>query len=207
VNERRPEFDELFSADVPAEERERLLRAHELMQTAGPLPELPLALQEPPAMEDRHDASAAFSFLPRRSGPIITLATAMAVVTLVIGYVIGNNRGGFDTEYTVAMKATAAAPHAAGVVRVGHIDSVGNWPLEVQVVGLKQLPKGSYYTLYLTKKREPTASCGTFRVHEGTTTVRLNAPYHFRSYDGWIVVAHRPGQRQPGPVLLEKYFT
>jgi hypothetical protein len=207
VNERGPEFRELFGADVAGEERERLLRAHELMQTAGPLPELPLALQEPPAIEDRHDASAAFAFLPRRSGKILTLAAAFSVVTLVIGYVIGNNRGGFDTDYTVAMSATAAAPHAAGVVRVGHIDSVGNWPLEVQVIGLKQLPKGSHYILYLTKKHKPAATCGTFRVHEGQTTVRMNAPYHFRSYDGWIVVAHHPGQTKPGPVLLQKYFS
>jgi hypothetical protein len=207
VNGRGPEFDELLGTDVPTEERERLRRSHELMLTAGPLPELPLALQYPPVVEERHESSAAFSFLPRRSGPIITLATAMALVTLVIGYVIGHNRGGFDTTYTVAMKRTAAAPRAAGLVRVGHRDSVGNSPLELQVVGLKQLPKGSYYVLYLTKKRKPAVSCGTFRVHEGQTTVRMNAPYHFRKYDGWIVVAHHPGKTKPGPVLLEKYFT
>jgi hypothetical protein len=207
VNERGPEFDELFGADLPGEERERLERTHELMLTAGPLPELPLSLQQPPVVEERDDASAAFAFLPRRSGKILTVAAALSVVTLVIGYVIGHNRGGFDTDYSVAMNPTAAAPRAGGVVRVGHIDSVGNWPLEVEVVGLKQLPKGSYYTLYLTKKRKPSVSCGTFRVHEGQTTVRLNAPYHFRSYDGWIVVAHHPGQAKPGPVLLEKYFS
>ena len=46
------------------------------------------------------------------------------------------------------------------------------------------------------------ASCGTFRVREGETKVRLNAPYNFREYDGWIVVAEVPGREKPSPPLL-----
>ena len=206
MSERSPEFRELVGADVPVDELERLRRAHELVLAAGPLPELPPSLQHPPVVEDVRDASAAFALLPRRGGRILTLAAGFAVLTLVIGYVIGNHRGGFNTDFTVQMKGTAAAPHAAGLVRVGHIDSVGNWPLEVQVVGLKPLPKGSYYTLYLTRHKRPAASCGTFRVHEGQTTVRLNAQYYFKSYDGWVVVARHPGETKPGPALLAKYF-
>jgi len=199
MNERTPDFSELVGDEVSPEERARLEDVHRKMVTAGPLPELPLALQKPPPVEDRHDASAAFAFLPRKGGRILTLAAGFALLALIIGFVIGNHRGGFSTDFTVSMKGTAAAPAAVGVLHVGQLDSVGNWPLELQVSGLKQLPSGHWYTLYLTKKRKAAESCGTFRVHAGTTIVRLNAPYDFRNYDGWIVATgkHRP------PLLAE----
>jgi hypothetical protein len=207
VTDYRPELDKIVGDDVTPAERERLRRAHELMLAAGPLPELPPSLQYPPVVDDKHESSAAFALLPRRGGRILTLAAGFAAMTLVIGYIIGNHRNGFDTSYSVAMKATPAAPKAGGVVRVGHTDDVGNWPLELEVVGLRELPKDAYYTLYLTRHRKPAASCGSFRVHEGQTVVRLNVPYNFRRYDGWIVAANRPPSERPGPVLLEKYFT
>ncbi len=208
MNERRPpDLPDLVGEDVSGEELDQLRRVHDLVLAAGPLPELPPSLQHPPVVEDdRRDSSAAFALIPRRSGRVLTFVSALAVMTLVIGYIIGNRHAGFNTDFTVRMTGTGAAPHAVGLVRVGHIDSVGNWPLELAVVGLKPLPKGGYYTLYLTRNKKPTASCGTFRVHEGRTVVRLNAPYNFRKYDGWIVTAHRPGSEQPGPTLLAKYF-
>jgi len=92
------------------------------------------------------------------------------------------------------MRGTAAAPRASAVLKVGRIDPVGNWPLELQVAGLKQLPSGRWYTLYLTKNKKPAESCGTFRVHDGTTTVRMNAPYDFRNFDGWVVTAGETGR-------------
>jgi hypothetical protein len=188
MNERTPDFSQLVGEDVPAEERTRLEQVHQMIVDSGPLPELPLGLQKAPMVEDdRHDASVAFSFLPRRGGRILTIAASFALLCLIVGYVIGNHRSGFTTDFTVSMQGTAAAPQASAVVKVGNIDKVGNWPLELQVVGLKQLPKGDWYTLYLTKNKQAAVSCGTFRVHDGTTTVRLNAPYDFRQFDGWIV--------------------
>jgi hypothetical protein len=204
MNERTPDFSELVGEDLAPGERDRLEQVHRMMVEAGPLPELPLALQKPPVLEDRYESSAAFAFLPRRGGRILTIAAGFALLCLVIGYVIGNHRSGFTTDFTVAMKGTAAAPRASGVLKVGQIDSVGNWPLELQVVGLKQLPKGSWYTLYLTKHKRPSEVCGTFRVHAGTTTVRMNAPYNFREFDGWIVTTQTAGGK-PGPPLLAKY--
>jgi hypothetical protein len=206
MNDRTPDFSELVGEDVSPAERDRLENVHRKMVTAGPLPELPLALQNPPVVEDRHDASVAFSFLPRRGGRILTLAAGFALLALIIGYVVGNHRSGFTTDYTVSMKGTAAAPGAVGVLNVGKIDSVGNWPLELKVSGLKKLPDGRWYTLYLTKKKMPSDSCGTFRVHGGTTTVRMNAPYSFKKYDGWIVTA-QTSTGKPGPPLLAKYFS
>ncbi len=204
MNERTPDFSELVGEDVSAAERERLEQAHRMIVSAGPIPELPLALQKPPVVEDPHEASAAFAFLPRRGGRILTLAAGFAFVCLVIGYVVGNHRSGFTTDFTVSMKGTAAAPDASAVLKVGNIDSVGNWPLELQVVGLKQLPDGGWYTLYLTKNKQPNEVCGRFRVHAGTTTVRMNAPYDFRKFDGWIVTAQTPVGK-PGPALLARY--
>jgi hypothetical protein len=202
MNERTPDFSELVGEDVPAEERARLEQVHRLMVESGPLPELPLALQKAPVVEDSHEAAAAFSFLPRRGGRILTIAAGFALLCLIVGYVIGNNRNGFKTDFTVPMHGTTAAPQAVGVLKVGKIDAVGNWPLELQVAGLRQLPDGRWYTLYLTKHRKRAESCGTFRVHEGTTTVRMNAPYNFENYDGWIVTAGKNG-----PPLLAEYKT
>jgi hypothetical protein len=203
MNERTPDFSQLIGDDVPSDERARLEQVHRMMVESGPLPELPLALQKaPPVVDDRHDASVAFSFLPRRGGRILTFAAAFALLCLVIGFVIGNHRGGFSTDFTVVMRSTPAAPQASGVLKVGDLDSAHNWPLELQVSGLKQLPTGRWYTLYLTKNRKPAVSCGTFRVHGGTTTVRMNAPYDFRKYDGWIVTANRNG-----PPLLAEFRT
>lgn len=201
MNERTPDFSELVGEDVSAEERTRLEQVHQMIVDSGPLPELPLAMQNAPSVEvdDRHDASVAFSFLPRRGGRILTIAASFALLCLIVGYVIGNHRSGFSTDFTVSMHGTAAAPQATAVVKVGNIDAVGNWPLELQVAGLKQLPEGGWYTLYLTKHKKAAVSCGTFRVHDGTTTVRLNAPYDFRNFDGWIVSTSKNGP----PLLTE----
>jgi len=92
MNERTPEFSELIGEDVSPEERSRLEQVHRMIVDSGPLPELPLALQKSPSVEDdRHDASAAFSFLPRRGGRIMTLAAGFALLCLIVGYVIGNH--------------------------------------------------------------------------------------------------------------------
>ena len=47
----------------------------------------------------------------------------------------------------------------------------------------------------MTKKGELESPCGTFTVGKGTTTVRLNAPYHLKEYTGWVVVVS--GTKKP----------
>jgi hypothetical protein len=71
----------------------------------------------------------------------------------------------------------------------------------MRVRGLEDLPKGGYYELLLTKDGKPGLSCGTFRTHDGKTTIVLNAPYPLKQWNGWIVVAHTPGGHMSGPVL------
>ena len=96
--------------------------------------------------------------------------------------------------------AAAIASNASAVIQVGNEDSNGNWPLKVVVHGLKQLPQGQYYAMYLTRHGKAVATCGNFRLTTGDS-VRLNAPYDLRSYSGWIVTREGRGTTTH-PVLL-----
>jgi uncharacterized lipoprotein NlpE involved in copper resistance len=100
------------------------------------------------------------------------------------------------------MKGTALAQNASATIDVGKSDEAGNWPLRVKVNGLKPLPKGQYYEMFLTKKHKPSASCGTFRVTSTGDTVRLNAPYNLRGFDGWVVTRERSGNNTH-PIVLK----
>ena len=151
------------------------------------------------------DGPAKVEGLPaRRRGRVLALALGFAAAMLVVGYLFGARSEEFNTDFTVRMNATAAAPGASAVIDVGEIDDSGNWPLRMKVRGLPEQPDRGYYELYLTRDGKPAASCGTFRVHEGTTEVRLNAPYRFDRYDGWIVNGQGPGTAETGPLLTVK---
>ena len=204
MTDRTPDFSELIGEDLPAEERARLESAHQMMVTAGPLPELPLSLQKPPVVDDRHDASAAFQFLPRKGGRIMTLAAGFAL--LAPDHRLRDRQPPQRLHDGLHRHDEGNGGGAGSSGRPQRrSDRLGrNWPLELKVSGLKQLPDGSWYTLYLTKKRKPVESCGTFRVQAGTTTVRMNAPYHFSDYDGWVVTATTKSGK-PGPALLAEF--
>jgi hypothetical protein len=103
--------------------------------------------------------------------------------------------------FTVPMQGTAQAANASATIQVGKADEAGNWPLKVVVRGLKPLPKGQYYEMFLTRGHKAAATCGTFRVAKGGDSVRLNAPYNFRSFDGWVVTREVPGSNRH-PVVL-----
>ncbi|HSC48738.1 MAG TPA: anti-sigma factor [Gaiellaceae bacterium] len=197
---REPNFDELVGAeDLTPEEAARLERVHDLLVAAGPPPELPPRLADPtPA--PREDSPVAF--LPRRrAGLALALAAALALVTFVGGFIAGQHRGKqFATRYTVPMRGTAFASNASAVIKIGSDDSNGNWPLKVVVHGLKQLPKGQFYEMYLTRHGKAVATCGTFRLTSGDS-VQLNAPYNLRNYSGWIVTREGQGMKTH-PVVL-----
>ena len=200
---REPNFDELAGGDdLSPEEAARLQRVHDLLLAAGPPPELPPRLAEPtPA--PREDSPVAF--LPRRrAGLALALAAALALVTFVGGFVAGQHRGKpFATRATVPMHGTAFAANASGVIKIGNDDAHGNWPLKVVVHGLKPLPEGQYYAMFLTRHGKPVAICGTFRLTSGDG-VRLNAPYDLRSYSGWIVTREGRGATTHPVVLRTK---
>lgn len=196
------ELNDLIGETSP-DERVRLQRVHELLLEAGPPPELPPELATAPSLAALPQQEELGWLPPRRAGRTLTLAAGFAALALAIGYLVGRHGSSFDTDFTKAMHGTKAAPQAQAALDVAKIDSAGNWPLQLVVSGLRELPRGGYYELWLTKGGKPGASCGTFRVHSGETTVRLNAPYNFRRYDGWMVVQKLPGRPESDVPLLK----
>ncbi|HEY6960836.1 MAG TPA: anti-sigma factor [Gaiellaceae bacterium] len=194
-------FDELLGGDdLTPEEEARLRRVHDLLLLAGPPPDLSPELEHVPAPVDPPEVPILFR--RRKMAPAV-LALAAALAAFVGGYAFGHSKAkpaAFATERTVAMHG---APGAHGVIRVAAADSVGNWPMLVEVSGLpEQTARKAYYELWLTKNGKPVASCGSFRVHGKTTTVRLSVPYSLRGYDGWVVTSQPPHDHAPGAVVL-----
>ena len=168
-----PDFDDLIGDGVTPTERERLRRAHEALLVAGPPPDLPAGLAQPPAVG-------------RRPSPVLLLAAALAVAAAFLGGWFVGGAGGEDPDFSLAMQGTGAARAASATLDVYPIDEAGNWPMKMRISGL---PDGRY-ELVLTRAGSPTVSCGVFLVH-GKTVATLNAPYKLRQYDGWAII--RPG--------------
>jgi hypothetical protein len=201
---RPPSFDELFDEPLPDEERDRLHAAHDLLVEAGPPEELPPWLAQPPTpwqaplASRRSPAVVGLRRYQRgRRYAMLSLAAAIAVIAFVLGYSAKPHQT-FAKEFTRTMHGTAAAPNAEASLIVGKVDKAGNWPMELHVAGLRALPRGQYYELFLTRGGKLAASCGTFRVvaPDRLTTVRLNAPYDFRKFNGWVVASHTRGPRE-----------
>jgi len=188
-----PDFDDLIGADVPAAERAHLRGAHQALLAAGPPPELP------PGLEHAPDPEPKVTFLPnRRRYTALAAAAAIALVALMGGFAWGQKHGrSFNPAWTAQMQGRGAT----GSLEVGAQDSAGNWPMRLSVQGLVKLPAGGYYELLLTRKGKPVASCGTFVVTSSGTDVRLNAPYELKTFDGWVVARHLPGEAGE-PIVL-----
>ena len=179
---REPDFDELVGSDLPAEERERLLRVHELLIAAGPPPDFQADV--PPVPDE-----AKVVRLRRRRRPfaLVALAAALAVAVFGAGFLVGDRSGG--PERVVAMDGTGQAAGASASLELFAADEAGNWPMQLEVKGLKPGASGRSYELWLTKGSKLAAFCGSFRAEsDGTTSVRLNAPYRLSDFGAWVVV-------------------
>jgi len=186
-----PEFRDLLGDDLPAEERARLERVHDLLVEAGPPPELPPSLAQAPGRVE-----APPSWLPRRRvGAALSLAAAIAVAAFLGGYVAGfSHKDNFASTRQVSMQGTPAAPPgASALIKLGASDESGNWPMEVTVRGLPRLMGRAYYELFLTRNGKPIAPCGGFNVKAEKTTVRFTVPYSLKRFDGWVVARVDPG--------------
>jgi hypothetical protein len=190
-----PDFRELVGDDLRPEEEARLRQIHDLLVAAGPPEELPPALVQPPA-EQR--AKVIGFPVRRRLGAALVLAASLAALLFGGGYWLGADRHSFKAEETFAMRGPS---DAFASIKMAPADDAFNWPLELRVRGLPDLPKGGYYELLLTKKGKLGLSCGTFRTHDGKTTIVLNAPYPLNRWDGWVVIAHEPDGQTSPPVL------
>lgn len=186
-----PEFDDLVARDVPADERERLRRVHDLLVEAGPPPELPEGLQPVP---DEERANVYPLFPKRRWAAVAALAAALAAATFGVGYLVGDREATAEPARVVVMNGVSASAARASLA-VYDVDEAGNWPMELTVRGLPPLPAGETYELWLTKNGKLAEPCGVFAVGSGTTVVPLTAPYRLRDFDGWVVV--RQGSTEP----------
>jgi hypothetical protein len=194
-----PEFRDLLGDDLPAEDRARLERVHELLIAAGPPPELPPSLAEAP---DR--ASRPPSWLPRRRlGAAFALAAAIALVAFLGGYVAGYQRadGDFDAVRSVVL---GTGPMRA-VVRFAAADANGNRRMLVRAQGLPRTKPGNYYVLLMTKEGKPIATCGTFKVGSNPlTTVRFTVGYEVEDFDGLLLAEYRHADHKDHPLLRAK---
>jgi len=203
----RPDFDDLVGRDVPEEERERLRRAHELLLQADPPPELSPGMDLVPWPDEAMQPLLG-SRAPRRRRPLV-LALSFATA-VVLGFVIGqattsSTPTSIDALRTVKLAGTSLNPGARATIELGRKDDQGNWPMVLRATGLKQLPEGGYYDLYLTRKGKPLVLCGTFNANGGAVAIRLTAAYELTHFDrnGWVVTRQLPGHHEPTDIVLK----
>jgi hypothetical protein len=203
---RVPDFDELVGRDVPAEERDRLRRTHDLLVRADPPPELAPELERVPWPEE--SLSPLWPRKERRGPRPLVLALGFATA-LLIGFVLGQSRAddstqSFASQRSVQLRGTALDRDATGRLELGARDSDGNWPMLLYVTNLDTLPEGGYYDLYLTRDGKPRVLCGTFNVTQGEAVIRLSAAYDLSRFDknGWVVTRQPPGHHEPTEIVL-----
>ena len=187
---RPPEFDELVGSDVGEMERARLRQVHDALVAAGPPPDLPPALAQPPSRKyEAPVAARPRGFPPRRLAAALVFAAALALAAFGAGYLVGDAPApaAFPQDFAFVMYHPDSASPATASVVVGPRDEGGNWPMIMTVSNLAELPGGAHYELRLTRNGRPSDSCGTFVVAGDKTVVYLNAPYRLRDYDGWVV--------------------
>lgn len=193
-------FDDIVGGgDLSPEQELRLRRMHELLVQAGPPPDLPPALEQPPTQPAEAEI-VQFPLLPRRRWTLATVAAAaLVLLAFAGGYLVGHAKPtAFHTQRVVPMHGG----NALALLRVGKKDGAGNWPMELEVNNLPQQPKPRYYELWLSRNGKPIAPCGSFRVNQRTTTVRLSVPYDFSKFDGWVVTKQGANDKAPGPIVL-----
>jgi len=192
-----PDIRELIGDDVPDEQVDELRRVDRLLRSVpGP----------PPHVSPRLTQAVTSLTLPtpfwnrRRMALAVALAAALAAGFFGIGRLTSDP--GVNARATVPLHATEAAPEAAAVVQVGERDEKsGNWELILEVTGLPKLSGERYYTLWLEKDGEYAATCGSFNVGEGTTTVRMTVSYRLSQFDAWVISEHGD-DTEPEPNLL-----
>jgi hypothetical protein len=190
-----PDIRELIGGDVPDDQVDELRRVDRLLRSVPAPPH-----QVPPRLTQAVTSLT----LPtpfwsrRRMALAVALAAALAAGFFGIGRLTSDP--GVQARATVPLHATEAAPEAAAVVQVGERDEKsGNWELILEVTGLPKLPGERYYTLWLEKDGEYAATCGSFNVGEGTTTVRMTVSYRLSQFDAWVISEHGD---EPEPHLL-----
>lgn len=196
-----PRFEDIVDEDLSPGERARLERVHDLLVAAGPPAELPPQLERGPTL-------AMTLARKRRSGQrrLMLLAAAIAVIAVVFvaGFAVGNSGNGLVGTHAMKLVGTKQASGALASLVIQNVDEAGNLPMKLSVTGLPKLPSHAYYEVYLWRDGKAVAPCGVFVVSgkAGAVSVQLNAPYHIRKGDTWVVTRQLPGENRAGPVVL-----
>ena len=130
------DFDDLVGTEgLEPEEELRLRRVHDLLLQAGPPPDLPPALERPPT-EPADAEILQFPLLPQRRLVVGALiAAALAAIAFGGGYLVGHRGHGANVAATRTVPMRGVG-HAIASITIGRRDSVGNWPMELEVSGL-----------------------------------------------------------------------
>ena len=197
-----PHFGDLVGNDLSPAERERLERVHDMLVAAGPPPELPQELADPPRPEGR-----LVELARQRLRTGLVLAAALVIATFAFGYFLGA-RGEDSSPAAFTPVKTAVLGKSAdrlAVVQIGDRDANGNRPMVMTVEGLDRLSGGDYYTLFMTRNGKPIVTCGTFNVGEdGVTTVRFSVAYDLDAYDGLMLAEYSKRKHADKPLLQAK---
>jgi hypothetical protein len=180
------DLSDLLGGDLSPEERAELERVDRLLRSVpAPPAEVPRSLTS--AVEQIGDVR------PARTRRRLVAAVALAAALAALFFGVGRWTGGGGPEYqeSFAMRATDNAPGASAAIEVAARDeTTGNSKLQLRVSGLPKLPDDQYYVLWLAKNGEYAATCGTFNVGSGTTTVDMTVSYELTEYDAWVVSRH-----------------
>jgi hypothetical protein len=127
----------------------------------------------------------------------------LGIAVFFIGYATGRHDDTFGTNWYSPLRGTIVAPHTFGSVQGGSIDPAGNTPLLVTVRGLRILPAGEHYVLYVLDARHKPLRCGAFAVGEGTTQIRLNFPGLPKEPHGWKIAREKRGTASIGETVAQ----
>ena len=200
-------FDDLVDVgDLSPDERARLEGVHEMLVAAGPPPDLPAALREPPSppeLDDNVVPLPARRPRGRRLGwALIAAAVALALACLGGGYALGDHFGGSTNEVIRIVPLQGSGARAE--VSLNSVQAGGNWPMELKVTGLpKQSSERAYYELFVWRAGKPRYPCVGFKMAHGTTTVHFTVPYELGKDTELVVTAIEPGKASwPGKVVM-----
>src|SRR5262245_1279598 len=200
------DLDDLVGGeDLSPDERRRLEEVHRMLLAAGPPPDLPAALREPPAPAE---LDAEVVPLPSRQPPrrraawaLVAAAVALALACLGGGYALGDHFGSNGGEVVRVVPLEGSGARAS--VSLESAQRGGNWPMELTVSGLPQQSGRGYYELFVWREGKPGYPCVGFKMARGTTTVRFTVPYELKDDTELVVTAIEPGKVSwPGKVVM-----
>ena len=209
---RPPDFDDLVEDIESPEERERLLKVHELLVASGPPADLSPALATPPSAPPAEDEELDVSWLPpRRLGAALLAGASIAAAAFGVGYIVGQEPAdppaaapSAQPARVISLRPSDQNKTSGASIRLGQRGADGNWPMTLIVRGLDHLPSGDYYSLVLTKKGKPVVTCGTFNVAPtGATTVDLIAAYDLEGFDAWAITRYDKSTHADTVVMTE----